>query len=78
MPVPTYIEGRVASLADVSGSITIDQILTNHRVHDNSFFNSKNIDHNNIAEMYEEEVLAWAILNEPNYRENYGTEMWNM
>ena len=23
----------------------IDQILTNHRVHDNSFFNSKNIDH---------------------------------
>ena len=32
MPVPTYIEGRVASLADVSGSITIDQILTNNTV----------------------------------------------
>jgi hypothetical protein len=40
--------------------------------------NSKNIDHNNIAEMYEEGVLAWAILNDPNYRENYGTEMRNM
>jgi len=40
--------------------------------------NSKNIDHNNIAEMYEEDVLAWAILNDPNYRENYGTEMRNM
>ena len=34
--------------------------------------NSKNINHNNIVEMYEEEVFAWAILNEPNYRENYG------
>jgi len=32
MPVPTYIEGRVASLADVSGSITIDKILTNNTV----------------------------------------------
>jgi len=32
MPVPTYIEGRVASLADISGSITIDQILTNNTV----------------------------------------------
>jgi nicotinate-nucleotide adenylyltransferase len=37
--------------------------------------NSKNIDHNNIAKMYEEEVFAWAILNNPDYRENYGTEM---
>lgn len=32
MPIPGYIEGRLASLADVSGSITIDQILTNNTV----------------------------------------------
>lgn len=32
MPVPTYIEGRVASLADVSGTVTIDTILVNNTV----------------------------------------------
>jgi len=32
MTLPVYIEGRVASLADVTGSITIDQILTNNTV----------------------------------------------
>jgi hydroxyethylthiazole kinase-like sugar kinase family protein len=32
MPIPEYIEGRLASLADVSGKITIDEILTNNSV----------------------------------------------
>ena len=32
MPIPTYIEGRVASLADISGTVTIDTILTNNTV----------------------------------------------
>lgn len=32
MPIPGYIEGRLASLADVTGSVTIDTILTNNTV----------------------------------------------
>jgi hypothetical protein len=32
MPLPDYIEGRVASLADITGTVTIDTILTNNTV----------------------------------------------
>lgn len=32
MPLPSYIEGRVASLADVTGSVSIEQVLSNNAV----------------------------------------------
>jgi len=32
MPLPNYIEGRVASLADVTGSVSIEQVLSNNAV----------------------------------------------